>query len=126
MHVTKSAAIMNFLRVYCNYEDCTFYYSYVGGSFCSNHACGCFCCNYAVISFCSTYASNGFCIEYVGDDFYCIYVGESLRCNYAGVTFCNVQLFLLENAGYYFCYSYAGDTFKQWFYILSLTGTYFS
>ena len=77
MQVTMSVAIMQILRLYCNYAGGTFCYSYVGGSFCCNHACDCFCCSYSVRSFCSTYASDSFIIEYVGDNIYCIYADGS-------------------------------------------------
>ena len=46
MQVTTFVAIMQILRLYCNYVDSDFCFSYVGGSFCCNHACDCFCCNY--------------------------------------------------------------------------------
>ena len=117
MQVTTSVAIMQTLRLYCNYADGTFCYSYVRGSFCCNHACNCFFCNYSVRSFCSTYVSGSFIIEYVGHNFYCIYADGSHCCNYASGTFCSAQLFLLQNASYCFCYSYVGDTFKKQFYI---------
>ena len=51
-YTSNTKTIMQVLRFYCDYADCTFCYSYVGRSFRCNHACDYFCCNYAVRSFC--------------------------------------------------------------------------
>ena len=93
MQVTISVAIMEVLRLYFNYADSTFCYSYVGGYLQS-------CMWLLQLQSCSTFANDSFCIKFVGDSFYCIYAGGSLCCNYASGTFCSVyQLcpYFLEN-----------------------------
>ena len=58
MQVTTSIAIIQVLRLHCNYAGGSFYYSYVGGYFCCNHAGDCFCCSHSVITFCSSHVSG--------------------------------------------------------------------
>ena len=41
-----------------------------------------------------------------------VFMQVGVSCNDAGGMFCSAQMFLLQNAGYCFCYSYMGDTFK--------------
>ena len=76
--VVTSVAVMQVLRVYCNYVGGTFRCDYVGGSFCCNYSGDCFCCNYAVRSFCSIYARESFCSTYAGDNIYWNYAGGNL------------------------------------------------
>ena len=90
MQVKRSVAIMQVLRLYCNYAGGSFYYIYVGGSFCCNHVCECFCCNHSVITFCSTYVSGSLCIDYVGDNFFVF-----MLFFFVDGTFCSVKPFLL-------------------------------